>query len=117
MSFFVKTESDPESMVKTIRSRVLALGPDQPVFNIRTLENYLSDRLQPRRLSFITLTVFAVFSLLLTAVGIYGLRPVTSACSFHEESTFWSGHPRSLDLHRSHACSHFGRPHGDTFFG
>jgi len=49
------------------------LNKDQPVFNVRSMEQILAQSLAPRRFSMVLLTVFAVAALALASLGIYGL--------------------------------------------
>jgi putative ABC transport system permease protein len=84
MNLFVKADLPPETAADAIRRQVLELDPDQPVFNVRTLENFLADRLYARQISFVMLAVFAGVSLLLAAVGIYGLVAFSVSRRTHE---------------------------------
>jgi putative ABC transport system permease protein len=73
MTVVIGTESPPEVMAATVRSEVARLDPDQPIFRVRPLDQYLADRMVPRRVSSVTLIIFAVLALVMAAVGIYGL--------------------------------------------
>jgi putative ABC transport system permease protein len=84
MNMFVKTELPSETAVASIRSEILELDPNQPVFNSRTLDEYLSERLYARRLSFIMLGIFAGAAVLLAAVGTYGLIAYSVSQRTHE---------------------------------
>jgi putative ABC transport system permease protein len=73
MSLVVKADAPPEAVVAAVRSEVLELDPAQPVFNVRTMERFLADRLYVRRLVLSFLAVFAGVAVVLAAVGVYGL--------------------------------------------
>jgi putative ABC transport system permease protein len=84
MNLLVKTDLEPELMAAAIQEEILRLDPDQPIFNVRSMESLLADRLQPRRVSFILLTVFAGVALSLAALGVYGLMVYSVSQRTHE---------------------------------
>jgi putative ABC transport system permease protein len=59
-------------MANAIRNEVLAIDRDQPVADIRTMDEVFDITLGYRRLTLILLEVFAGMALLLALVGIYG---------------------------------------------
>jgi putative ABC transport system permease protein len=60
-------------LVDLVRREVQAVDSDQPLGNVRTLEDLLAQSLAPRRFSLLLVGVFAVVALLLGAVGLYGV--------------------------------------------
>ena len=56
-----------------VRSEVLALDKDQPVYSIRTLDSVLSESVAAPRFRTLLLGVFAGMALILAGVGIYGV--------------------------------------------
>jgi putative ABC transport system permease protein len=72
-TLLVRSLGDPASLGDAVRREVLAADAQQPVSDILTMEQVVSDSLLLRRLSMSMLTVFASLALLLAAVGIYGL--------------------------------------------
>jgi putative ABC transport system permease protein len=56
-----------------IRNVIYGAGKDQPVYNVQTLQQIVSDSMASQRLPTILLGAFAVLALLLASVGIYGL--------------------------------------------
>jgi putative ABC transport system permease protein len=73
MSLVVRTASEPSSFVGAIRDQVLALDKDQPVFEIKTMEERLADTLAQSRFVILLLGAFSTLALVLAAVGIYGV--------------------------------------------
>ncbi len=64
---------EPMSLVAAIRREVNAVDPDQPVSNIRTMDEILGEQSLSKRLGMTFLSVFAGLALLLAALGIYGV--------------------------------------------
>ncbi|MFN2509555.1 MAG: FtsX-like permease family protein, partial [Chthoniobacterales bacterium] len=84
MILAVRSPLDPGALVRSIRNEVRAMDPEQPVANIRTLEEVTSDSIAPRRLSVVLIGVFASVALMLAAVGIYGVMSFLVVQRTHE---------------------------------
>jgi putative ABC transport system permease protein len=69
MSLVVRTSSDPSSLTSSILQQISRVDPDQPVFRVKTMDQYLGESMGPRRLSTTLLGAFAAFALLLAAMG------------------------------------------------
>jgi putative ABC transport system permease protein len=73
MALVLKTGLDPESLVPQVRAAVRAIDPEQPIADVRTMDQWLSRSLQTRRANMMLLTVFGAVALVLSAIGIYGV--------------------------------------------
>ena len=73
VNLVVRTNVEPLSLAPSVRGQIAALDKDQPVFNVRTMEQALARSVAARRFAMILLSVFAVLALVLAAVGIYGV--------------------------------------------
>jgi predicted permease len=73
MDIAVRTTGDPSRYVSAIRDAVRSVDKDEPIANVRTLEDLVSSSMGQRRLSMTLLGVFAGIALLLASVGIYGV--------------------------------------------
>src|SRR5205823_3478542 len=60
MILAVRSSHDPRALVSAIRAALQAFDPEQPLANIKTLDQITSDSIAPRRLSVALLGVFAV---------------------------------------------------------
>ena len=65
--------ADPLSLSSAVRREVLAIDPNQPIFNVRTIEQDMADVVAPQRLTALLVCAFAAFALLLAAVGLHGV--------------------------------------------
>ena len=79
INLLTRTEVEPTSLAGAVRGQIAALNKDQAVFNVRTMEEIVSQSVAPRRFSMLLLTVFAVVALLLASIGIYGMLSYTVA--------------------------------------
>jgi putative ABC transport system permease protein len=73
MTFTVRTHLPPEQLIASARQQVAAVDPNQPIYDVRTLEEIRADSVAPERLQLTLLGVFAAVALALALVGIYGV--------------------------------------------
>jgi putative ABC transport system permease protein len=69
----VRTIADPESLVPQLRNQVKLIDRELPLRDVETLESYVNASIAVPRFSTVLLGTFAVLSLALTAVGLYGV--------------------------------------------
>src|SRR5580658_1279396 len=72
-SVAVRTAGDASAIAPAMRKLISGIDPTQPVYNVKTLEQALSDSIAPRRFNLFLLGTFAAAALLLALVGIYGV--------------------------------------------
>jgi putative ABC transport system permease protein len=73
MSIVVSAQSDPARLTSAVRAAISAIDPDQPIFEMQTLDDARAGNQAPARLSTSLLGFFGGLALLLAAVGIYGV--------------------------------------------
>ncbi|MFZ0936178.1 MAG: ADOP family duplicated permease [Bryobacteraceae bacterium] len=71
--FAVRTHSDPRQLVNAVQRQVWAIDKDQPVTNVRTLEEIISESVAERRFEMVLLMAFASVAVLLAMIGIFGV--------------------------------------------
>jgi putative ABC transport system permease protein len=73
MALAVRTTIDTQGVVKAVKQAVWSVDPRQPVFQIRSMDDYISLAETAPRISMTLLLVFAGISVLLAALGIHGV--------------------------------------------
>jgi ABC-type antimicrobial peptide transport system permease subunit len=68
----VRSARDPLALAPALRKLISEIDPSQPVYNVQTLEQALSDSIAPRRFNLFLLASFAAAAVLLAIIGIYG---------------------------------------------
>jgi predicted permease len=69
----VRTDADPRALVAPVRGEIASLDRQLAVEAIETMDDRLGESVAPRRFGMLTLGAFAAGSLLLAAIGLYGL--------------------------------------------
>jgi predicted permease len=72
-SFAIRTDSDPLAMSVPVQKQIASLDPGLPVSNVLTMQQAIGDSLGNARFSASLVLTFAVLSLLLASVGLYGV--------------------------------------------
>ena len=69
----IRTAAPPETLAATLRAQVQQIDRDQPVYNVRTMDEIVANATSQQRFQSILLNLFGLLALLLVAVGIYGV--------------------------------------------
>jgi putative ABC transport system permease protein len=73
MVLVARTRVEPGSLASALRQQVWAIDKDQPVFDIRTMQEVRSTSVALYSFSSVMLAIFAAVALVLASVGIYGV--------------------------------------------
>jgi predicted permease len=73
MALVIKTGLDPQTLVSQVRGAVQSIDPEQPIADIRTMDQWVARSLETRRTPMVLLALFGAVALVLSAIGIYGV--------------------------------------------
>jgi putative ABC transport system permease protein len=73
MTFVVRTETEPLSLVNSVATSVRGIDPELPLADVRTMEEVVDATLARPRTVSVLLAVFALMALVLAGVGVYGV--------------------------------------------
>jgi putative ABC transport system permease protein len=73
MSILTRSQVEPGALTMQVRQAVQAIDPELPVFDVRTMNQFLAQARWPYRVFGSMFAIFAAIALVLSAVGIYAV--------------------------------------------
>src|ERR1044071_6242850 len=73
MTLVIRTAGDPAAMASAVRSELREIDPDQPVSDVRTMEQVMADTVGRARFNTLLLGLFGGLATLLASVGLFGV--------------------------------------------
>jgi putative ABC transport system permease protein len=84
MAFVVRSEIDPTQLLASIRATLATIDPQQPVFDVSTMDQVVVDAFGPKRLTLFLLAFLAGVVLVLSSVGLYAALAYSVGQRRHE---------------------------------
>jgi putative ABC transport system permease protein len=84
MNLLVRSTSDPMRLAPSVGRQILAVDGDQPVYNVRTMENVFSQSIAEPQVITSLLATFAAVALILAALGVYSVMSYSVMLRTHE---------------------------------
>jgi len=79
-----RTAGDPNALSTAMSRIVHAAEPQMPIYDVRTMQDRLYDSLARQRFSMVMLGAFALFAMILAAIGVYGAISYLVTQSTHD---------------------------------
>ncbi len=79
MTMVVRTTNDPHIVITAVQNEVHAMDRELPVFNVKTMDEYIAATVAAPRFNATLLVIFSAVALVLTIVGLYGVMSYSVA--------------------------------------
>lgn len=83
-SFVVRTSGDPLNLASPVIAQVRSIDPDEPAYDVRSLEQVISDNISGVQFSARMMLVFGFIALILAAAGIFAVMAYSVSQRTHE---------------------------------
>ncbi|HVT60313.1 MAG TPA: FtsX-like permease family protein [Thermoanaerobaculia bacterium] len=86
VAILVRTSGDPAAWTAAIERQVMALDPQQPIYEVLTLREIVARGFGPKRLTVVLLALFAALAFLLAVSGLYAVLAHAVSLETHDIS-------------------------------
>jgi putative ABC transport system permease protein len=84
MALIVRTSGDASRFVSAVQKEIRAIDPEQPIADVRTMEQVIAKSITRPRFNTLLLSIFAGVALVLASVGLYGVMNYSATQRTHE---------------------------------
>jgi putative ABC transport system permease protein len=84
MALVVRASGDASRLATAVQKEIRAIDPDQPVSDVRTMQQVIAKSIARPRFNTLLLTIFAGVALVLASVGLYGVMNYSATQRTHE---------------------------------
>src|SRR5262249_25595785 len=72
-TFVARAAGDPQQVLRSIEAAIHRVDPDQPITDIRTMDQVFSNSAADARFQVVLLVIFASLAITLAMIGVYGV--------------------------------------------
>ena len=84
MNLVIRAKGDPASLASAVRREVQNIDPDQPIADVKGMNEWLRSSVATPRYRTILLALFSLIALVLASTGIYGVMSYSVTQRTHE---------------------------------
>jgi putative ABC transport system permease protein len=84
MALVIRSKGDASRLSMAVQKEIRAIDPEQPLADVRTMEQVISRSIARPRFNMLLLTIFAGVALVLASVGLYGVMNYSATQRTHE---------------------------------